>query len=50
MVEDKQGVGLEVTRNNGTDCRNYRLEWDGQTFVWPSYNTKHVAVCVNADV
>ena len=35
MVEDKQGVGLEVIRNNGTDCRNYRLEWDGQTFVWP---------------
>ena len=48
MVEEKQGVGLEVVRNNGKDCRNYRLEWDGQTFVWPSYNTKHLAVCVNA--
>ena len=49
MVKDRDGVGMEVVRNNGKDVRYYRLYWDGQTFVWPSHQTNHVADCVNAD-
>lgn len=50
VVKYKQGVGLEVVRDNGQGVRTYRMEWDGQTFAWPSHSTNHLAVCVNADV